>query len=151
MELSIFAHSRSSNMAVRIGVAMFFVHNRLASGLDELLDAWQADPSAWVAVEVSWGPLRLLRELLLEAVVCRLMLQPDSPALEVLRWAVVTPPGLGPFVYQIARVDQAWALDHIDEILAADPNPDAVGRYQSRRYRSVRSTSSSTTRMVLMS
>jgi len=120
------AASASLTATERAGAALFFAHSPMAPGLESLLAAWRADPGAWDEVPSLWGPDREVRAVILEATAFRFGRhqhrgEEDPVALDALRWAALTPPGLGSQVYWLEHIDADWAFAHLEGLAAAAP------------------------------
>jgi hypothetical protein len=107
----------------RQAAALFFALNPDAPGFGDVLAAWRDQPARYDDLAAPWGPEPRLRHVVLEAIASRLAPRrpPDDDARATWRWAATRAPGLGSHLFRVRYVDESWAVDHVDELLAAAP------------------------------
>ncbi len=110
-------------LLVRQAVALFFVLNGHAPGLEGVLDAWRADPARYDAHPAAFGPDQLLQDNLLEAVAVRILGKArDADALlATWRWAALRGSGLGVNLHLAKTFDADWAKEHVEAMFDLAP------------------------------
>ncbi len=111
------------SLGARQAVALFFVLNVDAKGLEIVLDAWRDDPSRYDDHPAAFGPDRMLKSNLLEAIACRLRRDPGGSAglLAVWRWAALHGTGLGIHLHRAPLIDGTWTKGHVEQLLDVAP------------------------------
>lgn len=117
------ARGNDASLRARQGVALFFVLNISAPGLERVLDAWRADPARYDGHPAAFGPEEQLRSTLLEAIAVRIRrkIPVTEAALETWRWAALRGPGLGAHLHWASTIDPQWTGEHVEQLLDLAP------------------------------
>ncbi len=117
------SRSNDASLRVRQAVALFFVLNMHAPGLERVLDAWRADPARYDDHAAAFGPDKQLKSNLLEAIAVRVRRNAPGAdaALETWRWAALRGTGLGEHLHRAALIDNQWTNEHVEQLLDLAP------------------------------
>jgi hypothetical protein len=120
---AIAARCGRASPAERAGIALFYAQIPTAPGFDAVLASWRSEPSSWDALPSLWGPEPDLRAVLVEAAAFRVgrrrsQGQDDPVALDMIRRAALTRPGLGGKIFCLEHIDPGWAIEHLAPMMA---------------------------------
>ncbi|MFN0060235.1 MAG: hypothetical protein ACKVX7_17390 [Planctomycetota bacterium] len=117
------SRGNDSSLRVRQAVALFFVLNGQAPGLEGVIDAWHLDPARHDDHPAATGPNPLLKDSLLEAIAMRLIDKAPGAddALATWRWAALRGSGLGVNLHLAKAVDAEWTDEHLEQMFDLVP------------------------------
>jgi hypothetical protein len=123
LAMTVGSYSKDTSLLVRQSVALFFVFNRKAPGLELVLDAWRDEPTRYDDHPSAFGPDSTLRENLLDAIGARIIGHvSESPLmLETWRWAALRGSGLGAFLHTAKIFDSGWLAEHLEVLFDLAP------------------------------
>lgn len=121
--LAVGSRGDDTSLRARQAVALFFALNGNAQGLEQVLDAWRADPSRYDEQPAAAGRERSIKSNLLDAIAFRI--SSNSRGAEHLlatwRWAALRGSGLGAHLHRAPLIDAAWTKEHVERLLDLAP------------------------------